>query len=337
MEGAIAALSDGDHPALVRAAAGLPQPGTGPGGPAARRRVIYRVRHTTRYAYGSTVDLAAHMLHLRPRDLPWQRVVSAGISTLPEASRRRDGVDHFGNAVTWLFIDAPHDVFEVTAEAEVEVRYPDPPAAEATLPWEQVARAGPRRRPRRLAGGGIPLRQPDVPGRPGRRRLCGGKLPGGPAGAGRAARPQPPHPHAISASAPGVTDLHTPVTEMLRRREGVCQDFTNLMISGLRAIGLPARYMSGYIRTRPPAGQPRRRGADQSHAWVGAWMGPEHGWVELDPTNNVVVRDEHVVLGWGRDYGDISPVRGVMLGGGDHGLEIGVDLEPVGEEAAAEG
>ncbi|WP_200306892.1 transglutaminase-like domain-containing protein, partial [Paracraurococcus ruber] len=135
----------------------------------------------------------------------------------------------------------------------------------------------------------------------------------------------------------GVTDISTPVAEVLRRREGVCQDFSQVMISGLRALGLPARYVSGYIRTRPPPGQPRRRGADQSHAWVGAWLGPEHGWVDLDPTNDVVVRDEHVVLGWGRDYGDISPVRGVMLGGGEHGLSIGVDLEPVGEEAGAAG
>jgi transglutaminase-like putative cysteine protease len=127
------------------------------------------------------------------------------------------------------------------------------------------------------------------------------------------------------------------VAEVMARREGVCQDFTHLMVSALRALGLPARYVSGYIRTRPPPGQKRRRGADQSHAWVSAWLGPGFGWVDLDPTNGIVVRDEHVVLGWGRDYGDVSPTRGVVLGGGEHGLSIGVDLEPVEESAGVEG
>ncbi|HTW29855.1 MAG TPA: transglutaminase family protein, partial [Acetobacteraceae bacterium] len=119
------------------------------------------------------------------------------------------------------------------------------------------------------------------------------------------------------------------VSEVMHRREGVCQDFTHVMLSALRGLGLPARYTSGYIRTRPPPGRERRRGADQSHAWVSAWMGPAHGWVQLDPTNGVVVRDEHVVLAWGRDYGDISPLRGVILGGGAHSLQVSVDLDPL--------
>ena len=129
----------------------------------------------------------------------------------------------------------------------------------------------------------------------------------------------------------GVTTISTPIDRVLERREGVCQDFTHLMLGALRALGLPARYTSGYIRTRPPPGQARRRGADQSHAWVGCWLGPEHGWVDLDPTNGVVVREEHVVLGWGRDFGDVSPLRGVILGGGAHKLTVGVDLEPLEE------
>ena len=128
----------------------------------------------------------------------------------------------------------------------------------------------------------------------------------------------------------GVTTTSTPVAEVLRRREGVCQDFTHLMISALRAFGLPARYVSGYIRTRPTSA---RLGADQSHAWVSCWMGARHGWVDLDPTNGIVVRDEHVVLGWGRDFGDVTPLRGVILGGGEQTLTVGVLLE----ETAATG
>jgi transglutaminase-like putative cysteine protease len=133
----------------------------------------------------------------------------------------------------------------------------------------------------------------------------------------------------------GVTSIATPVTQIMQRREGVCQDFSHAMISGLRGIGLPARYTSGYIRTRPPPGQVKRQGADQSHAWVGCWLGPEHGWVDIDPTNGIVVKDEHVVLGWGRDFSDVSPVRGVILGGGDHVVRVGVDLEPLDDGDAA--
>ena len=127
----------------------------------------------------------------------------------------------------------------------------------------------------------------------------------------------------------GVTTIATPVGKVLAQRAGVCQDFSHLMISGLRSLGIPARYVSGYIRTKPPPGQERRRGSDQSHAWVGVWLGQEHGWVDVDPTNNLIVHDEHVVLGWGRDYGDLSPVRGVILGGGKHTLSVSVDLEAV--------
>jgi transglutaminase-like putative cysteine protease len=125
----------------------------------------------------------------------------------------------------------------------------------------------------------------------------------------------------------GVTTTSTPIAEVLRRREGVCQDFTHLMISVLRSFGLPARYVSGYIRTRPSRGKTQRLGADQSHAWVGAWLGPEHGWLDLDPTNGIVVQDEHVVLGWGRDFGDVTPLRGVILGGGEQVLSVEVELQ----------
>ena len=126
-----------------------------------------------------------------------------------------------------------------------------------------------------------------------------------------------------------MTTIVTPVARVLAQRAGVCQDFTHVMVAGLRGAR-PAGALRVRLSAHPPAaGQAARRGADQSHAWVGAWLGPEHGWVDLDPTNDLVVRDEHVVLAWGRDYGDISPVRGVILGGGEHTVTVGVDLEPV--------
>ena len=132
----------------------------------------------------------------------------------------------------------------------------------------------------------------------------------------------------------GVSGVSTTVRQTLATRSGVCQDFSHLMISGLRGLGLPARYRSGYVRTTPPPGQKRRLGADQSHAWVGAWMGPLHGWIDLDPTNGLIIADEHVCLGWGRDYSDVCPLRGIILGGGKHDVEVSVDLLAADEEPA---
>lgn len=287
----------------------------------------YRVTHISRYAYGSPVDLAAHMLHLRPRSLPWQRILSESIVADPSGARRRDAEDHFGNVVTWLFLDRPHADFTVTARSVVEVFHPPPP--EATDPWESIVEAA------RGSGAGpdaeYRFESPMIASVPEAAEFARVSFPAG----------RPVLEGLLDLNRrintefrfrAGVTTVSTPVARVMQRREGVCQDFSHVMISALRGLGLPARYNSGYIRTRPPPGQKRRIGSDQSHAWVGAWVGPEHGWVDLDPTNAIVVRDEHVVLGWGRDYGDVSPVQGVILGGGAHSLEVSVDLEPAGED-----
>ncbi|MGX9965989.1 transglutaminase family protein [Roseomonas sp. F4] len=283
----------------------------------------YSLSHRTAYRYGRSVDLASHLLHLSPRVVPGQVVRQAGITVLPAEGQRRDGHDHFGNGVTWLFLGTPHDAFEVTLEAEVEVDFAPPPPAAETLPWEEVRAAALRPEgweaaefalPSAMApaehAAGLYAAESFPPGRPimaGLRELCA-----------RIRRD-----FAFKA---GVTTISTPVSQVLALRAGVCQDFAHLMIAGLRALGLPARYVSGYVRTRPPPGQKRRQGADQSHAWVGAWMGPHHGWVDLDPTNDLVVSDEHLLLGWGRDFGDVSPVTGILLGGGRQKLTVGVDL-----------
>jgi len=288
--------------------------------------VRYRVRHVTEYDYEVPVDLASHMLHLTPRALPGQSVLSASLLASPQPSRVTAADDHFGNRVTWMFLDRPHQRFEVSVEAEVDVAFAVPPSATATPPWESLVaglRAGEGDSWRAAEftfdsplapadyTAGLYARQSFPPGRP----VLEGLL-------DLTARIR-----SDFAYRAGVTTIVTPVARVLRQRAGVCQDFAHVMVAGLRALGLPARYVSGYLRTRPPPGQPARHGADQSHAWVGAWMGPQHGWIDLDPTNNLVVRDEHVVLAWGRDYGDISPVRGVLLGGGEHSVTVGVELE----------
>jgi transglutaminase-like putative cysteine protease len=251
-------------------------------------------------------------------------VISDRIVTEPDGARRRDAEDHFGNIVTWLFLDRPHADFIVTAESVVEVSYPAPP--DGPCAWEKIVEAalGPE------AGAAAEYRfdSPMAPAVAEETRDF----------ARTSFRKGRPILEALSdlnnriykefRFRSGVTTISTPVSQVMKRREGVCQDFSHLMVSALRGLGLPARYNSGYIRTKPPPGRPRRQGADQSHAWVGAWLGPEHGWVDLDPTNGIVVQDEHVLLGWGRDYGDVSPVQGVILGGGAHHLKVAVDLEP---------
>ena len=286
--------------------------------------MMYWVRHITAYAYDQPVDLAAHLLHLKPRALPGQRVIHARIRCQPAPDHATETHDHFGNAATRIFIAAPHQHFEVTAEALVEVNFAPPPPPETTQPWDMVADQAQRGRDEAteylhpsahapaLAEAADFARPCFPPGRPVLAALL--------------------HLNERIATEfrfqAGVTSISTPVEEVLRLRRGVCQDFTHLMIAALRSLGLPARYMSGYIRTRPLPGQERRRGADQSHAWVGAWLGERDGWVGLDPTNGIMVRDEHVVIAWGRDFADISPLRGVILGGGAHHLSVSVDLEP---------
>ena len=289
--------------------------------------MMYWVRHITAYAYDQPVDLAAHLLHLKPRALPGQRVIHARIRCQPAPDHATETHDHFGNAATRIFIAAPHQHFEVTAEALVAVDFAPPPPAEATLPWNIVADQAQRGCDEATEYLHASAHAPAL------------------AEAAEFARPCFPPGRPVLAALlhlneriatefrfqAGVTSISTPVEEVLRLRRGVCQDFTHLMIAALRGLGLPARYMSGYIRTRPLPGQERRRGADQSHAWVGAWLGERDGWVGLDPTNGIVVRDEHVVIAWGRDFADISPLRGVILGGGAHHLSVSVDLEPAGD------
>jgi transglutaminase-like putative cysteine protease len=283
----------------------------------------YALRHVTLYRYAAPVDLAAHLLHLTPRNLPGQVVEAMSLEVSPAPAHRTDGHDHFGNGVSWLSIEAPHASLEVVLEAVVDVGFAAPPPVAATPPWEAVRDAAMRQEGHLAAEFALPSAL--VPTDAGAGAYAAESFPTGrPVLAGlldlnaRIKRDFAFH--------PGVTTISTPVAQVLALRAGVCQDFSHLMIAGLRALGLPARYCSGYVRTRPPPGQTRRQGADQSHAWVGCWLGPDFGWVDLDPTNDLVVRDEHVLLGWGRDYADISPVQGILLGGGRQTLEVSVDL-----------
>ena len=290
--------------------------------------MIYQVCHRTSYAYAHPVDLGTHMLHLQPRALPWQRVISSRLTTKPAPAGMRDGTDCFGNHVAWMFLEEPHPSLEVTLDARVDVTPPAIAQAGQTPHWAAVSAAA-------FAGGQGGFETAEflfdskhAPGSAEARDYAEASFPPG----------RPVLEGVIDLNMRigrdftfrgGVTSIDTTVAQVLKQRAGVCQDFSHLMIAGLRALGLPARYVSGYIRTKPPPGQARRRGSDQSHAWVGCWTGPEHGWVDVDPTNSILIKDEHVVLGWGRDFSDVSPLYGIILGGGRHKLTVSVDLEAV--------
>jgi transglutaminase-like putative cysteine protease len=296
--------------------------------------MIYALRHETSYDYTRPVDLSVHMIHLTPLRLPWQQVISCALTADPAPSRLRSERDCFGNTTHWMFLDSPHPKFRAVLEAVVSVNAPPPPAHEATPAWEIVVAAA-------RAGGAYGYEAAEFLG------TSTMVKPFADATAYVAQSFSPARPALAGlfdltlrirrdfAFRAGVTEIGTPLSQVLAQKAGVCQDFAHLMIAGLRGLGLPARYASGYIRTRPPKHGVRRRGADQSHAWVSCWLGPAHGWIDLDPTNGLIIADEHVVLAYGRDYADISPLAGVILGGGAHRVQVSVDLEPVETAEAA--
>ena len=283
----------------------------------------YRLHHTTVYAYAEPpVVLGTHFLHLLPRERPGQKILAARLEISPTPDSRRDEIDHFGNPTTTVSIAGAHREFRVALSATVEVGLPAPPAS--TPPWEEIA-AGSLDDPD-LAEFALPssLAAPDEaiaayaaesfpPGRPILEALLdlNGRV------------------YADMTYMPGATGNATTAAEAFAGRRGVCQDYAHLLLAALRSLGLPGRYLSGYLRTQPPPGQEKLRGADQSHAWVSAWVGPVAGWIDFDPTNRLLVQDEHLTLAWGRDFQDVSPLRGIILGGGSHTVTVEVDVDPL--------
>jgi transglutaminase-like putative cysteine protease len=288
----------------------------------------YLLSHRTTYSYASSVDAAHHIAHLRARPFPGQKVTSISITTQPTPALAVQHVDHFGNLIDIYRIDQPHQRFDIEVRAAVEVRFPDPPPAHDTPPWEEIREA--------LNGGGFPgpieasefvLESPLVPVDPALEAY-----------GARSFRPGRPILEAaceltgrIKADFeyhPGATDISTPLSEVFEGKAGVCQDFAHVMIAALRAHGLAAGYVSGYIRTIHSKEETELRGSDASHAWVAVWCGEAAGWVHLDPTNDLVASQDHVAVAWGRDFSDVSPLRGVILGGGSHAYSVAVTLVP---------
>ena len=288
-----------------------------------------RVEHETRYVYASRVDVAHQQMHLTPRDSERQKLAGFTLHIEPPPAECRSAQDTFGNIRTLCAIYAPHDELRVRASSLVQLLDPAVPARfAASPPWEQVREvlrfaAG---RPFLAAAEFVPA-SPYVPLLPALRGYALECLvPGRPWLAGALALMQ--RIHDDFTYDPTTTDVATPIVRAFAQRSGVCQDFAHILIGCLRAIGLPAAYVSGYLLTRPPPGQPRLLGVDASHAWVSIWC-PVNGWVDLDPTNAVVTGLDHVTLAVGRDYGDVMPLRGVIRGGASHRLTVAVSVVPV--------
>ena len=288
----------------------------------------YLLSHRTSYTYASSVDSAHHIAHLRARAFPGQQVSSISITTDPQPALAVQHVDHFGNNIDIYQIDKPHTRFDIEVRAAVEVRFPDPPPTDSTPPWEQVRAE--------LNGDGFPAsieasefvhESPLVPVVEALRAYGAPSLT-----ASRpilaAARELTSRIKADFEYRPGATDISTPLAEVFAGKSGVCQDFAHVEIAVLRAHGLAAGYVSGYIRTAHSRDEIALRGADASHAWVAVWCGQAVGWVHLDPTNDLVAKEDHVAVAWGRDFSDVSPLRGVILGGESHSYGVAVTLVP---------
>lgn len=288
----------------------------------------YSITHTTQYGYTDAVPVCHNLVHLAPRVLSYQSRDEFRLLVHPEPRLVSYRSDYFGNDVAFFSIDHPHLGLTVTATSKVRVGQRDVTVF-GNDAWESVVK--------HLSVPGdqamldvyqYAFSSPSIP------RL---------AALAKYAKPSfSPRRGIVDAVAdlthrifddftydPRATTVHTPITQVLKDRRGVCQDFAHLQIGCLRALGLAARYVSGYLRTIPPPGKPRLIGADASHAWLSVFCG-DAGWIDFDPTNNARAGSDYVTLAWGRDYNDVCPIQGVIAGGGDHKMTVSVDVAPIG-------
>jgi transglutaminase-like putative cysteine protease len=292
--------------------------------------MIYDVRQATVYHYASPVAHAHHVLRLTPIDRPGQRVHAAALDIEPPPVERREGLDFFGNRITWVALDEPHDMLTVRVAARIAVERAAAGLPQTPPPWEDVraaAFASADLSPKSPAHFLFPSRQVSLD--PEIRNYAALSFPPGRAVLDGAVdlmnRIKAEFTYEVGATTASTTP---PMSFALRR--GVCQDFSHVMISGMRALGLPASYVSGYLRTGQAPGAARLEGADAMHAWVQVWCGAVAGWVGLDPTNGIPAGDDHLVLAIGRDYADVAPLDGVIFAAGGQRLEVSVLVLPVG-------
>ncbi|WP_319412335.1 transglutaminase family protein [uncultured Cohaesibacter sp.] len=289
----------------------------------------YRITHKTEYRYATPVAQSNHLVHLTPCAVDGQIVEQHAIAITPAPAHRRDFTDYFGNSTIHLTMEEDHSVLTMNAQTTVTVtRDHSPLLAKSVASWEMV---------RDLMTDAAHIDEAEF--------ACYSTFTNPtPEIAAYGALSFPPGRPLMEAVMdltrriftdfeynPTVTDIFTPISQVFEMKSGVCQDFAHFQLACLRTLGIPARYVSGYLRTYPPKGKPRLIGADASHAWISVWC-PEAGWIDFDPTNNKTIADEHVTLTVGRDFGDVSPISGVILGGGSHFVHVSVDVMPIDDQ-----
>jgi transglutaminase-like putative cysteine protease len=293
--------------------------------------VIYRIRHRTTYTYESQVSYARCVLRLTPPTTPAQSVFEHAITITPKPSESLKRTGPFGEETLTVLIDTPHKTLVIEANSRVDVHTPTSPPAASSPAWENVHAAA-------FKSGALGADSPAGFLYPTRRTPIVPAISDYARASFTQGRP------IVEAASDLMVRIHrdftydaeattvsTPAAEAFAAKRGVCQDFAHIMIAGLRGLGLPAAYVSGYIRTIPPPGKPRLQGADATHAWVALWCGEAAGWIGFDPTNAILAGDDHITLAMGRDYSDVAPIDGVTLAPGEQALKVEVDVVPESE------
>ena len=288
--------------------------------------MIYDIRHVTSYSYESSVGFARCSLRLEPRSGDGQQLVSHAVEIRPRPAERTVRHDFFGTHTESVLIETAHRNLRIDSRSRVSVLRRAPDRAAPSPAWESVrdvafeaTSLGPASPIDYVfASPLVPVQQPvtlyAALSFPPARGILAGAV---------------DLMHRIRTEFkydPKATVISTPLDEVFEKRHGVCQDFAHVMIAGLRGLGLPAAYVSGYLRTIPPPGKPRLQGADATHAWVSLWCGEEIGWIGFDPTNDILVENDHIVLAVGRDFSDVSPVDGIIVGSRRQKLAVAVDV-----------
>jgi transglutaminase-like putative cysteine protease len=289
--------------------------------------MLYRIRHITTYHYSDPVSLCHNLAHLTPRNSPFQECFETDLRISPEPAVMTIQRDFFGNPATFFSIQEPHTTLDVIAQHVVEITPRTGTFSLASPSWESVRdQLAQHVDEELLLAYAFAFDSPYIQTSEELAEFAASSFtPGRPLL--EATLDLTKKIHREFRYDPKATTVTTPLREMFVNRRGVCQDFAHLQIGCLRSLGLAARYISGYLCTEPPPGQPRLVGADASHAWLSVYC-PNLGWIDFDPTNGVIPGDKHILVAWGRDYDDVSPIKGVILGGGQHRVTVGVDVIP---------
>jgi transglutaminase-like putative cysteine protease len=290
--------------------------------------VRYEIHHRSTYTYDDAVSIGHHLARLAPRELGHQHCEWHGVDVEPEPTSMAGHKDYFGNQCLFFALHGAHKSLTVVSHSFVVVEPPVLAAARETPPWEDIRSS-------------VRGDQLNVDVAAGEYSFASRLVAPSPVFAQYAKPSFKPGVPVLEAAMdlnerifrdfkfdPAATDVATPTLEAFEKRSGVCQDFAHILISCLRSLGLPARYVSGYLETLPPPGKPKMVGADASHAWVSVWCGPVHQWQDLDPTNRCRPQERHITVAYGRDFADVSPLRGVVYGSGEQKLKVAVDVIP---------